>query len=92
MKQQIKLRQKARVETGVVQFQNADELDWPGVFLRGDFCIGAIPKLRQVIHYYWDNGPGSDFVRTVELAPLEQLLTYMEDAIFKPVALPPKPE
>lgn len=37
--------EQSRVETGIVQFGD----DWPGVFIRGDNCMGYLMGLRELL-------------------------------------------
>lgn len=38
-----------RVETGRYQFDD----DWPGLFIRGDDCMGFYMTLTKVLEAYW---------------------------------------
>lgn len=45
-----------RVETGPVQFFYAHDIDWPGVFIRGDNAAHYALHLRQIIASLDPNG------------------------------------
>lgn len=64
-----------RVETGVVQFGD----DWPGVFIRGDDCLGYALALRGTLSRLSDS-----FADQVKEAALHSLAVELEGAVPAP--------
>jgi hypothetical protein len=56
-----------RMPTGPVAFGD----DWPGIFIRGDECLGYVNALREVLKK--QISIGGNFARLQELANLAEL-------------------
>lgn len=58
-----KIPYKKRIESGAIQFKD----DWPGLFLRGDYCMGLDCDLSYLIKKYKENPVINALVELKEL-------------------------
>ena len=63
-----------RIETGPVQFKQNDEVDWPGIYIRGDDCFHFKMSLNYIINKIELTDSIEDVIVRTTIRDLQKLL------------------
>ena len=86
----VPARDRGRVESGPITFSypqhDSDREyndDWPGVFLRGDFCIALRIRMKELLKDYQTHSPDSAFIKSLNVSLLNEFIKYIDQATGK---------